>query len=102
MTESQFHRKHLISELVAKRQDSLADMSFHFICKLWIDWNGNNFLRGFLCFREIAHRITEIPEAFLQVHRNRIIDRTTNSFILQMSDQLVPLANPDDVLIIYA
>ena len=52
---------------------------------------------GSLGDREVAGPIAKVPEGRLQVNGHRVVDRGTNSFVVQAAQDVIPARHPDRV-----
>src|ERR1700761_2735396 len=63
------------------RRDDLVELV---LCELWVDRQGQHFVRSALRFRTCTLLVAEVGEAGLQVQRQRVVDRCTDSGAFQV------------------
>ena len=60
--------------LHVERRDRLHHLGLLRQGQFGIDGNGEGFVGGPFRFREVPRLVTQVPEALLQMERNRIVD----------------------------
>ena len=81
--------------------DGFSHVFLFFDGQIWIDWNGERFVRRFFGFGEIAFFVAKIFEAGLQMERDGIIDVATDFGFLEGVPNHLPFAavDADNVLV---